>query len=215
MEKVLAMIIPFLTIQLAAEAAMEVDLLNPGCELREFIAVLQSDVPVKSDFEELRSNPFQRRPRRFEGTIYWHPVHGLSLEYSSPASTRINVDKEKITISKPGGPPRQLVVGEENAALGIFLKLFDWDAQWIADNFETEADFSGNVMELRLRPLDQQMRSRLNGIILQVGEKVLNSIELDLSGQKEILIRLSGQEIPWEADDATLAGRYDIKDEGN
>ena len=215
MEKVRALLVIFLTLPLAASAASPVDLLDPDCKLQRLIAILESKEPVKSDFTEFRSNPFQRRPRRFEGSIYWHPRYGLCLEYSSPSSTRINVTQQKISIGKPGQAPREMPITDDNPALSMFLKLFGWDTGWIASNFITQAEYSDTGIELLLEPVDTDMRQRLNGITLKVGAEVLESIELDLSGQKEIQIRLHSQVIPWEPDEATLSAQFNMHNEGD
>ncbi len=215
MEKVLAIIVPLIGLQWAALATTEVDLLNPDCEVRGILQSLESSEPVKSDFLELRSNPFHRLPRRFKGTIYWHPDYGLSLDYNSPVSTRINVDREQVTILKPGDPPRQLTVSDENPALGMFLKLFDWDTRWIAGNFTTGITHEDAEVVLRLEPKDDEIAKRLNGIILKLKNKILDSIELDLSGQREIQIRLSSQVIPWEADTEMLSRQFSSTYEGD
>lgn len=192
---------------------VELDLKSPPCEWEIVLESLAANNPVTSAFMEYRTNPFHKRPRRFSGDIFWHPEYGLSLQYRSPISMKINITSDDVSIHRKDDPPRQLEIPEDNPALKMFFKLFDWDMDWLNENFSFSGEIEESGWKLRMRPVDEESRKKLSKIDLEGTENILSSIILDLSGGKEVRIVLSDQEVPWNPDSGflnTQFGRTDV-----
>lgn len=178
------------------------NLSDPPCQWKPILDTLAAAQPVKCSFEEARSNPFHKRPKRFKGEIFWYPGNGLCLQYLSPSKMKINISKDSVTVYRKDESPRILDLADNDPALSIFFKLFDWDMDWLNENFQFAGELNEEEWLIVLRPIDEQSKKKLSRIDLKGIGTVLESISLDLSAGKEILITLSGQEIPWKPDQA-------------
>lgn len=202
-------------INCAGADPLELDLTAPPCEWKPVIDALAANSPVKSAFEETRTNPFQKRPRRFKGNIFWHPEHGLSLHYSSPAQVKINISEQSVYLFRQDEPPRRINIDGEDPALSLFFRLFDWDTEWLAESFLISGELEQSGWQLQLRPLDESARRKLSRIDLNGSGKLLQSIRLDFPGGREVRIRLFEQEYPWQPGEAFLKAQFeDPDDEG-
>ena len=189
---------------------VELDLADPPCEWAGVLHALASNTPVKSAFEELRTNPFHKRPRRFKGNIFWHPDFGLSLQYTSPGELKINISSKHVILYRKDDPPRRMDVDTDNPALGMFFKLFDWDMAWLGENFTIAGELDDSGWELQLRSKDDRARSKLSRIDLEGVDDLLKSIRLDFPAGREVRIKLSEQEYPWVPDVDLLKSQFEI-----
>ena len=189
------------------------DLTNPPPEWNGVLEALASNHPVKATFEESRTNPFHKRPRRFNGEIFWHPDYGLSLHYASPGEMKINISEKQVMLYRKEDPPRRLEMDEENPALGMFFRLFDWDMTWLDKSFSISGNINESEWNLQLRPYDELARKKLSRIDLDGADNLLQAIRLDFPGGREVRIKLSDQEYPWEPDWEFLRRQFEIPDD--
>lgn len=203
-----AMILPFCTL---AEP-VDLDLSSPPPEWLRVLEKLASNAPVKTGFEELRSNPFHKRPRRFNGEIFWHQEHGLSLQYEDPAEIKINMSLDGVTLYRPEQPPKSIEIPDDNPGLSLFFKLFSWDIAWLVENFRVNGEMDNSTWKLQLRPLDPQSSKKLSRIDLKGEDDILQSILLDFPGGRKISIRLFDQERPWKAKCEDIREQFELPD---
>ncbi len=213
MEKALTILAASLVLPLLALAEpVELDLLAPPPEWKQVLDQLATEDPVKTGFEELRTNPFHKRPRRFNGDIFWHSEFGLSLQYEDPAEIKINMSQNGVTLYRPEEDPKQMEIPEDNPGMSLFFKLFDWDISWLIENFSIIGEMDDSAWKLQLRPLDQQSSKTLSRIDLKGEADILQSILLDFPGGRKISIRLFDQERPWQAECDVIRKQFEIPD---
>ncbi len=203
-----ALILPFCTLA----KPVDLDLSSPPPEWQQVLGKLSSNDPVKTGFEELRSNPFHKRPRRFNGEIFWHQEHGLSLQYVDPGKIKINMSQDGITLYRPGKPPKNMEIPDDNPGLSLFFKLFSWDIAWLVENFSINGEMDDSTWKLQLRPLDPQSSKKLSRIDLKGEEDILQSILLDFPGGRKVSIRLLNQERPWKAECEVIHKQFELPD---
>ena len=104
---------------------------------------------------------------------------------------------------------------EDNPALKMFFKLFDWDMVWLNENFKFSGEMDESGWKLQMRPIDEESKKKLSKIDLEGTANILETIALDLSGGKDIRIVLSNQEVPWHAEDRFLKAQFGAADVGN
>jgi hypothetical protein len=171
-----------------------VDLKTPPLEWKPILDKMAQSGPLKSRFTESRFSRFQKLPKRFEGRVWWDPEIGLCLFYEKPSELIINVLKEGLRKGRPGKPMESLPTGGQGETMQLFLKLFNWDTEWLSANFQTEGEIlEANLWQLHLRPLQENIANQLSGIVLEGDGGLLNSILLDLRGGRAVEIKLSEQ----------------------
>ena len=186
---------------------------NNGQRLKHFIhpdpRLAAAGEPIRSRFEEARSNPFHRLPKRFEGVIRWDPEIGLSLYYFKPSELIINILPRGVFAGRPDQEIEPIAGSEQESVMLLFSKLFNWDVSWLARNFSTEGEMGedGN-WKISLRPDDGDLAGKLDRIDLEGQGGLLNRILLDLRNGRTVEISLSGQERPAPVDETELKEFY-------
>jgi hypothetical protein len=210
MEKILALFVWIaLGSLLSASPGGLLDLSNPPPSLSAIIDSLEKNQPVKSNFRESRSTSFLKRKNEFEGIMFWHPDYGLSLQYHSPRTVRINVSKHCLTIKRQEREIRRVEVSEDDPSLSVFYKLFAWDKEWFTEHFSASYTNDGEDWSLRLEPREDAGQIEVRVILLSGSEDRVSKIGLHLTGNKEIEIELFDQEIPWQADSHQLKQQFE------
>ena len=194
MERIL-LIFSFLLAGTPVPAAEALDLTDPPPAWAEVLDCLEAVDSVRSRFEEIRSNPFHRVPRRFEGVIRWNPAYGLSIHYLEPREMVISITGEAIRLTREGETRTLGSAAEEPEVLSLLSRFFSWDRDWLAQHFSTSGDRGADgSWSLQLVPDSERFSGALTKIVIEGTDCLLRRIVMDLKAGRIVETRLADQE---------------------
>jgi hypothetical protein len=194
MESHKSIILLLLNFVVTACWGVPVDLKNPPKTWALVFDELATPGALKCRFEEARTNPFHRLPKRFEGRMFWEPEIGLCLFYEDPSPLLVNVLPDGVLMGRPREALQPLPGNRQEEVMALFSKLFTWDVDWLAANFTAEGGIADTgEWELSLRPAGDDSGNSLTRIDLEGQNGLLERIHLDLRHNRTVEISLSGQ----------------------
>lgn len=195
MEKIVLIFLLLLAAALPSLEGRSFTLEEPTAKWTAVVEGLRNAAPIRSRFNEERSNPFHRHSRQFEGTIRWDSKLGLSISYEDANPVVVNITEDALYISKEGETRNLAFESEQSQVMTLFSRLFSWDVDWLSGNFDTagEMDEASN-WTLKLAPIDEEMTAFINRLTLEGTADYLTRITMDLRGGRAIRISLSQQQ---------------------
>jgi hypothetical protein len=139
-------------------------------------------------FTEERYFPFRRQPIVLAGIVRVIPGRGLSLEYRSPESRIVIIDRQGVLVRDASGQraaPDDRRAQAATAALGAVLR---FDATELARDFELRGDRQGDAWKLTLTPRDPALAASLRSIVVSGSQTYLGRIELNAGLRIEIIL---------------------------
>lgn len=191
MEKRLLKLLFCLLLPFTSGATSSFTLEEPEAEWLEIVAGFKEAKTLRGRFEETRTNPFHRVPKRFEGTIRWKACLGFSLQYAHPSRTVISITRDTMRVDRDG-EIRSIGTGDGQAqVIALISRLFLWDLDWIAREFSSSGELEkGNGWKLELVPRDPTYSETFDKLVVQGDTNQLDLITLDLRAGRTVEIKL-------------------------
>lgn len=191
MEKRLLKLLFCLLLPFTSGATSSFTLEEPEAGWLEIVAGLKEAETLRGRFEETRTNPFHRVPKRFEGTLRWKAGLGFSLQYSQPSRTVISITRDTMRIERDG-EIRSIGTEEGQAqVIALISRLFSWDLDWIAREFSSSGKLEkGTGWKLELVPRDPSYSENFDKLFVEGNTNRLDRIALDLRAGRTVEIKL-------------------------
>ncbi len=158
---------------------------------------LRTNRPLRADFAETRTLPFRRDPVLLSGTLRLDDEGALSLHYpEAEDSLVIVIDRDGMAMRSNADPwrslPNRRSVRAVHNAIAALLSL---EFERLGDDFNLNGVWADEAWSMQLMAKPGANTGRLKELSVQGTRYWVTRIQVELGGEKGILIEIFNQEV--------------------